>query len=429
MLAIFAAAGWGQLAAAIVSLLAIRLYTASMAAALFGEAMLVLGVLTLVDGMLSMAFSQAMVSFLKDHDQRQERLALGLGFGADFAILILCVGVFASLVASIAWMNAWVSAQIVFLILAVLAYAISEPIRVIGQTVALLERRFMAFSAWQTADAIATVGATLGFLSFFEPSFATLTVGVVAGRLVSSMIFWLLLYGARAFKLADISLARADRRRVLEFALPVSAMAPLGWISLNLDRYIVGIVSGAASAGLLAVLAGAVTRPYSISSAALTNYFRPDLIDQAANRATTHKRPLLAWLAFASVVSLAGLLLIVVFGDAIVSFLIRFDDGDAEEVGSALIALIALSQVFVLLTHAIDNQILVLRRSRSLLISQLAAVALGLPMIVAGALIGGVVGAAWGRVVNEAAKLVVAAWLLRHINRVPHPLEYSSDPD
>ena len=410
-LARLGAASWGQITAALISLLALRFYTGRMPAAVFGEAMLVLGVLAFIDGVFGMAFNQTLVVMLKDLATRAARLRLALGLGVLFARWTLCIASIAALVAIAVGMATGVAPVLLVIgVAAALTYTLVEPVRIIGQTINLLERRYMSMSSWQAVDALAGVTTTLVILHLTRPNPLSLCVGLVGGRLISTTLFWTMLFGPRALLGADVPQAKAERGRALRFALPVSAMAPLGWASLYIDRYVVGATIGPASAGLLAALTGAVTRPYSIVSSALTNFYRPDMLDHVAGRAPAHRHPLRDWIVVAVIAGLIGVAAMVVLGPAIVGFLIRFRTGVTD--GATLLVLIALSQVLVLVTHAIDNQVLAMERSRSLLGSQSVAVALGLPMIAAGALAGGIVGAAWGRVGNEAVKLVFAAYLL-----------------
>jgi O-antigen/teichoic acid export membrane protein len=202
---------------------------------------------------------------------------------------------------------------------------------------------------------------------------------------------------------------RSLRAKAAAFAAPVSAMAPIGWLSLYLDRYIVGVVVGPAAAGVLAALSGAIVRPYAIVSAALTNFFRPDLLDEVAGRG--RQGTLASWIWTALAIGGAAFVGVALVGGWAVRFLLSFDQPVSW--GDRLLLVLAASQAIQLVRHAVDNRVLAQGRSGTLLSAQLVAVALGIPLIAAGALLGGPVGAAGGRGANEIVLLLVTLWLTR----------------
>lgn len=403
------AASWGQVLSAVVSLVSIRYYTSSLDAIMFGNAMLLLGILTFADGIIGMAFSQTLNHLSKEEADLNARLNLGLGFCLLFLKPAFVAFAFSSVVFVMFCVFAYYNESYFVVLVAFLFYMTLEPFRICGQVNLVLSRHYTKQSIWMACDSIVAFISTMIFIRYFSPNVVSLLVGLVCGRVTTTVVAFGILFGWRSLFNSDLTRARLLRKKALSFALPVSAMAPLGWASLYIDRYAVSIIAGPASAGLLAALSGSVTRPFSIISAALTNYFRPDMLDHAAGRTGVHGNPLRAWIIIAGISGIIGVCIIAVFSKDIANFLIKFRYG--SEYAPLLLVLLASSQVLVLLTHAVDNFLLAAGKSRALLFTQTFAVMLGLPMVLIGAVFGGVIGAAIGRIANEFIKLIFASYL------------------
>lgn len=407
----FVAAIWGPALSAAVLFFSLRFYTAALAPGVFGLAVLGTTALALIDGLGPMAFAQVLAQLMKDRESRADRTALGLALGLWFSLwyaLLLLVGV--ALVAL--WYGPAAALTVTLL---AMPYCLLETPRSSGQMVAMLDRRFGLVSAWSAADAIATMALSLAAIRLTSAGPEALLLGAMGGRMVTTLIAAPLALGPYRDWRLDCEAARAALPNAIHFGWSVAVMAPLAWIGIFADRYITGATAGLAAAGVLAALAGTVARPFAIASSGLTNLFRPDLLDQAAGRATQHGRPLLQWLGAALGIGLAGVIGIAVLGPWLADFLIRFPTPGIDR--GALMVVIALSQACVILAHAVDNRVLAVGRSRSLLFSQVAAMLIGLPLIAYGATHWGVIGAAWGRVSNELLKLVCAATLVWWIGR------------
>lgn len=399
-------ASWGQLVAALVLLLSLRLYSARLAPEDFGVAMLALGMFSLLDGLGSMTFSQVLSHQLKDFTDRAERIGLAFGLGLGFAgwlALLLVVSLI------LAWF--WLGLDALrWLIPAAIIFWLCEVPRAVGMALGLLERRIGLLSAWNAFDALLAVGCSLLFIELTGQHPASLVLGALAGRAAGALVMAPIVLGSPRQWQADRRAAAAARGSALAFGWSIAIMTPLGWLAAFADRYIVGASVGVVEAGVLAALAGAVMRPYGVLSSGLTNLFRPDLLDQAAGRRTAVGQPLRRWLASALALGALGLLLFVLLGEAIANFLVHFPTPGLDR-GHLVIALAA-SQVLVLMTHAFDNRILAEGRSRALLGVLAFALAGGLPLVALGAAYQGAEGAVWGRFGAELLRLAGSAWLV-----------------
>lgn len=399
------AAGWGQAVAALVQLVSLRIFSGVMAPDVFGLAMLGMGALAFADGLGAMAFSQVLAHTLKDLGNRQERAGLALGMAIPFTAWLAVLGLVGLVLAW--WTMGWAGAVLTAIGLA--AMLASEGLRTAGQLLAQLERRHLLQSLWYAVEALAVLGCSLLMLHLTDRQPAALVAGMLLGRSLASLLFAPLALGPVGTWRPDRQAARAVLPAAIGFCWSVVVMTPLGWLGVFADRYIVGATQGLAQAGMLAALTGAVVRPYAIATAGLTNIYRPDLLDEAANRAPQHPRPLRSWLLAALSIGLAGIVGTALLGRYLADFLVRYETPGIDR--GLLMVLIAVSQMLVLMTHAVDSRLLATGRSKALLGSQIAVTVLGLPLIALGSIWIGLIGAALGRCANELLKLL-AAWFV-----------------
>ena len=406
MLRRIAAASWGQLIAVLVMLVSFRLYSAQLGPERFGQAMLGLGVVSLLDGLGAMAFSQVLAQMLKDSESRRQRIGLALGLGRIFALYEGALYT-AALVLAGWWFG---MSMLVWLAPTAAVFCMCENPRAAGMTVTMLERRLGFLSGWNAAEALMVLCTSLASLALTGRHPAALVLGALAGRALATLAISPLALGSPRGWRADHAAARAALPRALAFGWSIAVMSPLGWLGAFADRYLVGAFAGVVEAGVIAALAGVVMRPFGVVSAGLTNLFRPDLLDEAAGRAPVHARPLRLWLILALIGGGGGVIAFAILGGSIADFLIHFQTPDVDR--GLLMTVLAASQIAVLCTHALDNRLLAQGRSRALLAALAIALALGLPMVATGALLGGANGAAWGRLGAEVSRMLASALLI-----------------
>lgn len=411
------AASWGQIVAALVPLLSLRFYSGELGPEGFGLAMLGLGMVSLLDGLGSMAFAQILAQVLKDHEARAARIGLALGLGLRFALwqgALYCLGLV------LAWF--WFGAQsLSWLAPVIVVFCLCEIPRAAGMTLAMLERRLSLLSSWYALEALAVLGTSLAWLILTDQEPVALVLGALSGRAVVCVAMSPLALGSPRQWWLNRAAARTELPRAVAFGWFVVLMTPLGWLGAFGDRYIVGATTGLVEAGTLAALAGAVMRPYGVISAGLTNLFRPDMLDEAAGRtpvqANVHahadiSRPLRRWLVIAVATGLSGIAAFSLLGQLIADFLIRFPTPGIDR--GVVLTTLAASQTLVLMAHAFENRVLAEGRSGILLGAQAVTLALGLPLVGVGAALGGAEGAAMGRVGAEIVRMTGAALLVRY---------------
>ncbi len=409
------AASWGQALAAIVQLVALRFYTGALGPEAFGLAMLAMGALILVDGLGSLPFGQVLAQVLKDNPDREQRVALGLGLGLRFLVWIglLCsVGVAAAV---------FVLGPVPALMLAIIAagFCVTETLRGPAQIIAMMERRFSLISVWFAADAVATLAFTLIAIRLTGASPAALVLGTMTARMAVTCVMAQPALGKFTSWRIDRVGAQLAAPRALKFGWPIASMGPVTWLGQFTDRYVLAATGGLAQAGVLAALTGAVSRPYAIVSAGLTNFLRPDLLDQAAGRKPVHARPLRSWLLLALAIGLAGIAAFALVGGWIAAFLIDFPTPGLD--AAMLLVAIAFGQMLMMMTQAFENCLLAQGRSRAILGAQSAMIIAGIPIIALGAMAFGALGAALGRACFEGIKLLASAWMVLRVRHLAPP--------
>lgn len=402
----------GQIVVAATALASVRIYTELLDRAEFGLAMVAMGVVALLDGLVVMALNQTLLSLcapLSDCAQQRE-IATRLGwllFRPIAAALVLLALALAALdlfhpVQTLILAAPWLA----------LAYLAEEIAKTTMLSPMMARREFSRFSFWTGAEAMITLAFTAATLTFLRADALGFLTGLVAGRLTTTLAFTALMCGFGYFDGATAKPAPREVAQALEYGLAVSAMAPLGWIGAYLDRYAVSLFAGLAGSGAYSAAGGLLSRPYSITTAILTNYFRPLLFHRRdAEDFLTHARRRLAqWLATAAAIGTAGAVAIALLAKtiALVALAPAFRDGAAP-----IMTILALAQTFAIMTHAVDNAILATGASASLLKTQAGIGAVALALVPAGAFWGGGFGAALGRAAVEAVKFAAAFALSR----------------
>jgi O-antigen/teichoic acid export membrane protein len=108
-----------------------------------------------------------------------------------------------------------------------------------------------------------------------------------------------------------------------KYALPLTALPLIGWISGQADRYLVGGIVSVAAAGLYAALYGLASKPLLMFSASVELALRQPYYTSASSRNySAELRALVLWLATVTSVSLVLWLLFVLFHSEIAALML-----------------------------------------------------------------------------------------------------------
>lgn len=408
---------WGQVIVALAAFAGIRTYTELMDKADFGQAMLLTGLIALVDSIVLMSLNQTLLSRcgpVRCKEQRRN-LSAGLALHMVRAILVVTPLFCVALAAGLALAGGdpyWA-----LLVLPVAAYLVTESLKFSALSLIVLDRRYGTYSLWTGGEALLTLAGIALSLWFWRADAAGFVVGQTAARAVSTALFMLALSPGH-LRAVDPRPAQAELRRAIAYGRPVALMGPLGWISTYLDRYILGALLGTGATGAYVAVTGLVARPFGLTTSVLSNYFRPLYFQGtlASEGSRGCHRILRDWLLAALGIGLMGVLAFWLLGDVIVRLMLA---ADFREGAPLLLVLFGLSQAFAIATHAADNAMLALRCSGRLLRLQVLLSVGTLVLIPLGIVSGGLVGGVIGRILAEALKLgVTTALAVTLINKM-----------
>jgi O-antigen/teichoic acid export membrane protein len=392
----------GQMVVALASVVGIRVYTGLLSRGGFGFAMMAMGAVALLDGVIVAALSQTLLSVCAqiDDKERQRQVAVGLAFRLFRAMAIALTPLAALGIAAAAAFPDATPALAPGIALVYLAEEIAKTSMV---SPLIARRDYPRFSLWSATEAVVALALTGLSLALARADWLGFLLGLIVARVLTTCAFFLAFFGGRYFHAIDLALAAPHVRAAVRYGAPVSAMAPIGWIGAYLDRYVIGATGGSASAGVYAAVAGLVGRPYAVTTAVLTNYFRPALFRERTTRAgmVERRRVEWRWIAVAATIGLFGAAGVGVFGGMASSLALARDYRDGAP---AIMIVLSLSQTFTIMTHAADNAALSAGASARLLRIQVVLVVFALVAVPLGALRFGALGAAVGRLMSEAMK-------------------------
>lgn len=366
--------------------------------------MMAMGALALLDGIFVMALSQTLLSIcarITDHEH-QRQVAIGLTVRLFIAIVPVLALVTASTFAL--WQDRLVSvgSVLAFLYLAV------ELIKTSAMCLLLARRDYARYALWSGSEAVVSlVGISIVLL--MRADALSFLSGLIASKYLNTLIFFFIFYKGRYFASLDLTAARPYVSTAIRYGAPLSVMAPIGWIGSYLDRYVVGLAGGFASAGVYTAVGGLVGRPYAILTSILTNYFRPLLFGpRGSERSTETWNTQLRWIFAAATIGLAGATALAISAKWVAALALALE---FRAEAPALMLILAVAQSFSIMTHAVDNGILSTGASARLLRLQIWLVLSGLILVPAGTIWLGAVGAALGRLISEAIKFLVSLGL------------------
>jgi O-antigen/teichoic acid export membrane protein len=402
-------ASWGQIVVAAIAVAGIRIYTELLDRTNFGYAMLAMGGIAFLDGLVIMAFSQTLLSLCAqtaDRD-RQRQITAGLAFR-----MLRLVGAVSAIVLAIAIPIAGFWGDVEF-ILAVpilsFLYLASEIFKASMLSPLVVNREYLKYSTWCAGEAVIGLVITVIVLMLFTASAEGYVIGFLISRILSTVFFCGVYFRGSYFFNVDRMVAGSVVTTALSQGWPVSVLAPLNWIGNYIDRYIVTAIVGAANTGSYTAIMGLVGRPYGLTSSILTSYFRPQLYrhnipDEDVSRWNIQWR----WVIVAFVIGSAGTVAFVLLGSFISSIVLapEYRSGARQ-----IMIFLGIAQTFTIMTHGLENAILSKGRSAALLKTQCGLVIITLSLIPISILWLGVVGAAVGRSFAELIKFFITMLL------------------
>jgi len=398
----------GQGASALATLVGLRLITEWVPPAVYGTVVLALGVVTLAHGLAAGPLMQAVLRFYPDFAvegreaalRQAARLALRKPLVVTLAALALLGAAWATLQPQQAW-----------LVVFALALFIAEVARSVEITFLNAARRQRAMALLMAADAWLRPLAAVALVWVFGADSAAVMAGYLVGCTIALTGFRLAL---RPQGRRDSSSVRAQPklvsaevpRRLWAYALPLSVLPLIGWVSGQADRYLLGGMAGIAVAGIYAALYGLASKPFLMYSASVELALRqPYYARVSAGDAAGERQTLMLWLAVVAAGSIALCLIFVLLHAEIAALVLAAE----YRAYSALMGWIAAGYVLLGMAQVLERVCYAHHDTRGVVWVEAAGAALS--VIIAAPLVWryGIEGAAWAVPVYFGVQLLLAA--------------------
>ncbi|MEJ5270319.1 MAG: oligosaccharide flippase family protein [Hydrogenophilus sp.] len=405
----------GQGISGLATLIGLRVITEMVPPDIYGAVTLALGVVMLAHGLAVGPMMQAVLRFYPDHAREggEARLRRAAAHALRRPIL---VALLVLAVAGLGWMA--VNPRDVWLVLMSLALFMVEVGRSVEVTFLNAARRQRAMALFVAADAWLRPCMAVVLVWTFGASSAAVVGGYFAGCLIA--LAGLRVAKGRSLPTADHGVGELATpeprviRRLWAYALPLTALPLIGWVSGQADRYLLGGMVGVSAAGLYAALYGLASKPFLLLSASIEIALRqPYYACVSADDAQGARRILTLWLV-AVVAGSAVLWLAFLFFHAEIASLVLAAEYRAH---SALMGWIAAGYVLLAAAQVMERVCYAHHDTRGVVWIQAAGAALS--VIVAAPLIYryGIEGAAWAVPVYFGAQLLIASVRARGVRR------------
>lgn len=406
----------GQGASAVATLVGLRLVTEMVPPAVYGAVALALGVVTLAHGVAVGPLMQAVLRFYPElaqtgHAGELRRAALAaLRKPALLALAALAVS-------GAGW--AVLHPQDAWLIAFVVALFVAEAARSVEITFLNAARRQREMAFLMAGDAWLRPLAAVALVRIFGASGAAVMAGYLAGCLLALTGFWFAAWArggsGKSPASATLSPLAADvPDRLWVYALPLTALPLVGWVSGQADRYLVGSMAGVAAAGVYAALYGLVSRPFLMYSASVELALRQPYYARASVGDRAGERQALAlWLGAVTAVSLALCLIFAAFHAQIAALLLAAE----YRAHSALMVWIAAGYVLLGMAQVLERVCYAHNDTRGVLRVEAAGAVLSVAVAAPLIYLYGIEGAARAAPVYFGAQLLMAAARARAVWR------------
>lgn len=345
----FINASWGQILVAIYVLLGFRIYTELLPPEKFGLIMLIVGIISLLDGISTLALNQTIFAKCGEIKSCYDKKITSINITFFFLKIFLIISVFICLL----YLIVFGLSLVCFLVcLCYFIYVFTESLKVSQYSLLILNKDFYKYSLWISTEALISIILISNFIYFFEDKVSFYLIGYFLSRSVVSMIF-IMKYIPNFYKLYNKDFSKKQLYEASKYAIPVSFMAPLGWFSSFLDRYFIGAMINVGVAGVYAASSGLIGKPYAIITSILTNYFKSGFFSDKNNN--TIKKNFYRWIFSSFIIGVFIISFLFLFGDFLIEITLA---EEYRKKASSIVVLFAISQTFSIATHASDNLLL-----------------------------------------------------------------------
>ena len=310
----------GQVSVAVIGVCALRLFTELTTPRVFGQANLLLGVLTLGMQIFIAPFT---ASQLRYHSHAQARGVEGrfTQEALRWSLLSALLLGLAVLVGLPIWLQFHGEAPQMLVALSAMLWSLSTAARNVLMN-CLQAARLQATSALlQVVEALLLLLFTAALLHN-----AASLEAYVGGQALGMLSIVILLWAFRRAPVDEVQSSTQFLSLVRGYGMVFIPMALLSFLANLADRYTVGLLLGAAAVGHYVAPFAVANRGMALINTGLNDVFRPMLFDAENQlRAKLATRIFRQWVATSLVLTLGGLLLLYLCGSLIASLLLAVD--------------------------------------------------------------------------------------------------------
>ena len=314
----------GAAAAALGTILGVRLMTGLVDAGLFGQVSLLLGIVVLMTSVAASPIAQAAIHFYPAAAEQDQLAALATG--ARRPLHRALSGSVVVLVAGAGVAVALDLADPLDLAL-VCALLLTDGWRTLRLSVLNAARRHRRYSTWVAADAWLRPLAAAGAVYAFGADVSLVLAAHLAVALLLSAVLGRGPWPGQPSGTAPSAARCGEFERVVrEYALPLVPLGLLAWIVNLGDRFVIGGLLGAAEAGIYAAAYGLSSAPLMMIAGTVEQAVRPHYQAAVSAGSIRHADRLLSlWLASVAGGCLIAWLAFVAWHQAIASLLLGPD--------------------------------------------------------------------------------------------------------
>ena len=253
--------------------------------------------------------------------------------------------------------------------------------RELGIQLLIGERRQRRASLWQTTDSVLRPLLAVALVWWGDQKTEWVLLGYLLASLVSNSA-WSFVQRSKGHEKKRPAITRHFKTEVWIYALPLIPMELIFWVNGLGDRYVIGYLMTAAEVGLYAAIYTIINEAFNRSAMVLLRIFQPAYFQlYSLNQTREAFKILWIWIASVFALGIIGVLLLLVTGDWLVSWILAKSYHSA----AALMPAIAFGCALHALGTVVSQPLLAKKKTRLLLLGRLCGAvtaAISIPLMV-----------------------------------------------
>ena len=417
----------GQAAIALGLLVGIRLVTEAVPPGVYGTATLILGVVGLTLGLVAGPIMQAVLRFYPEYHSIQKVAFLRRASLRALRVRIT-IGLLAAMFAVSLW--AWHLNHSLSLGPLCAALLLIEVLRAVEINFLNGARRQKAMSLLLAGDAWFRPIGAVGMVWLTGVHASAVLLGHIAGASIALALFYALTRGtSQTQPITGIVVDDGIEGRLKTYAIPLTPLPLLAWLSGQADRYILAALAGLQAAGVYAAMYGLASRPFLMLAGAFELALRQIYYGKVnADDRLGERKVFWGWLS--AVVGASALLWTAfLFLHEEVATLLLASEYRAE---SKLMVWVAAGYVLAACSLVVERVCYALHDTRGVLFTQTTGAVLSIVVAVPMVYVLGIQGAAIAVPVYFGLQLAITAWRAASVQRrrtCPTNGKFAADSD